>query len=91
MKRMLWTAAASLLMVLAFMTLGARRASAYGDAPWCAVTSSAFSDHWECIYKSSEACRPNVIAGNRGFGNQPPRYHGPAKRPVPPHRRHRRR
>jgi hypothetical protein len=32
---------------------------------------------WDCIYPSIEACRPNVIAGNRGFCNLNPSYAGP--------------
>ena len=39
-----------------------------GDAPWCAVVNIGSGDiEWDCEYGSIEACRPNVIAGNRGF------------------------
>ena len=37
--------------------------------------------HWECIYRSVEECRPNVLAGNRGFCNPNPYFvpsYGPA-------------
>lgn len=27
---------------------------------------------WECIYRSIEECRPNVLTGNRGFCNPNP-------------------
>jgi hypothetical protein len=29
---------------------------------------------WDCTYRSIEECRPNVIAGNRGFCNPSPYY-----------------
>jgi hypothetical protein len=39
-----------------------------GNAPWCAVVNIGAGDvEWDCEYGSIEACRPNVIAGNRGF------------------------
>lgn len=34
---------------------------------------------WDCQYASIEACRPNVISGNRGFCNHNPAYVGPAE------------
>lgn len=56
-----------------------------GNAPWCAVISlGTGSSYWDCQYASIEACRPNVIAGNRGFCNPNPAYNGP----VEPRRRH---
>lgn len=90
MQRIIWTAAAGLLAVLAVMTFGGRSASAYGDAPWCAVTNNTGDMHWECEYDSIEACRPHVIAGNRGFCNENPFYHGPVKRGPTPRHYHRR-
>jgi hypothetical protein len=43
-------------------------AQAEGNAPWCAVISTGFDNTvWDCRYRSIEQCRPNVIAGNRGF------------------------
>jgi hypothetical protein len=48
---------------------------AYGDAPWCAVVSVGQGDVvWDCQYRSVEDCRPNVIAGNRGFCNMNPAW-----------------
>ena len=50
---------------------------AYGDAPWCAVVSVGQGDVvWDCHYHSVEECRPNVIAGNRGFCNMNPAWPG---------------
>jgi hypothetical protein len=47
-------------------------AKAY-EAPWCAVTSGGDGDmHWDCQYRSIEDCRPNVLAGNRGWCNPNP-------------------
>ena len=46
-------------------------------APWCAVYSLGWGDvvH-DCHYWSFEACRPNVIAGFRGFCNINPAWPG---------------
>jgi Protein of unknown function (DUF3551) len=77
--------------VLAVMVFGGRPAQAYGDAPWCAVYTMGFGGvHWECEYNSIEACRPTILAGNRGFCNPNPYYHAPVERHVPRHH-HRRR
>lgn len=47
------------------------------DAPWCAVLSfGANGAYWDCRYASIEDCRPNVLAGNRGFCNPNPRWPG---------------
>ena len=49
----------------------------YGDGPWCAVVSVGTGDViWDCHYRSIEECRPNVIAGNRGFCNMNPAWPG---------------
>ena len=59
------------------------------EAPWCAVVNTGMGNVvWDCHYASVEACRPHVIAGNRGFCNHNPYYGGPA---VVEHRRHWRR
>ena len=61
------------------------------EGPWCAVLNygngSAYED---CQYFSFEACRPNVLAGNRGFCNPNPRWvaYGPDTKPRARHRRH---
>ena len=47
------------------------------EAPWCAVISLGPGSVYEdCQYRTFEQCRPNVLAGNRGFCNQNPRYVG---------------
>ena len=62
-------------------------AQARPEAPWCAVISMGWGDvFWDCQYNSIEECRPNVIAGNRGFCNHNPAFQGPsapgAEQPV---------
>jgi hypothetical protein len=48
------------------------------EAPWCAVSPMGWGDEIEdCSFWSLEACVPYVIAGNRGFCNQNPRWQGP--------------
>ena len=41
------------------------------EAPWCAVISEGY---WDCRYHSIEECRPNVLAGNRGWCNPNPYF-----------------
>jgi Protein of unknown function (DUF3551) len=54
----------------------------YSAAPWCAVVSTGAGDvHWECMYRSIEECRSNVLAGNRGFCNPNP-YFVPSNNPA---------
>ena len=49
--------------------VGLQPAKAY-TAPWCAVTNYGNgSMYWDCQYSSIEQCRPNVLAGNRGWCN----------------------
>jgi hypothetical protein len=46
---------------------------AKAQAPWCAVvTIGEGSVYWDC--SSLEQCRPNVLAGDRGFCNPSPDY-----------------
>jgi hypothetical protein len=48
---------------------------AKAEAPWCAViTTGEDSIYWDCRYSSLEQCRPNVLAGNRGFCNPNPYF-----------------
>ena len=48
---------------------------AKAQAPWCAViTIGEDSVYWDCRYSSIEQCRPNVLAGNRGFCNPNPYF-----------------
>ena len=60
----------------AALLLGAGPASArYPEAPWCAVVSLGTGNvYWDCRYSSFEQCRPNVLAGNRGFCNVNPAF-----------------
>jgi hypothetical protein len=56
-----------------------------GNAPWCAVVNIGAGDvEWDCEYGSIETCRPNVIAGNRGFCQLNP-YYSPAPPYGAPH------
>ena len=62
---------------------------AKAQAPWCAViTIGEDSVYWDCRYSSIEQCRPNVLAGNRGFCNPNP-YFAAAHQPVERRARHR--
>jgi Protein of unknown function (DUF3551) len=59
------------------MSLGGTHAEA-GEPPWCAVISLGPGSVYEdCQYYSFEACRPVVLAGNRGFCNHNPRWTPP--------------
>jgi hypothetical protein len=81
-------AAAVFIAALAF---GLGPASAR-EAPWCAVISMGWgSVHWDCRYNSIEECRPNVLAGNRGYCNHNPRYEGGYVSSKPRKKRHVRR
>ena len=91
MKRILFLIAAA----AAALNFGVSPAhSAYiGNAPWCAVVNIGAGDvEWDCEYGSIETCRPNVIAGNRGFCqinpyySPAPPYAGPYVKRAPRHR-----
>lgn len=76
MKRLI-LAGATLIVGFSAL-LGPASAQAWGNAPWCAVISMGYgSVIWDCRYASIEACRPNVISGNRGFCNHNPGYEAP--------------
>jgi hypothetical protein len=61
------------IAALAGVLVGLQPAKA--QAPWCAViTVGEDSVIWDCRYRSLEECRPNVLAGNRGFCNPSPYY-----------------
>jgi hypothetical protein len=63
-------------VALVAVPLEARPVQAY-EGPWCAVMSMGNGGIYEdCHYASFEACYPNVLAGNRGFCNQNPRWVG---------------
>jgi uncharacterized protein DUF3551 len=71
MVRMIFAAVPTIAAILVF---GLQPAAAY-EAPWCAVISMGAGDvHWDCQYRSIDECRPNVLAGNRGFCNPNPYF-----------------
>jgi hypothetical protein len=71
MTRMAFVAGA-----LASLAFGFQPAAAdYYGAPWCAVVAMGDGDmQWSCEYRSIEECRPNVLAGNRGWCNPNPYF-----------------
>jgi hypothetical protein len=71
-------------VVLALLIFGPQPAKAY-VAPWCAVILDGY---WDCQYRSIEECRPNVLAGNRGFCNHNPYFVLNGAPPTRHHRRH---
>ena len=61
-------------VALVLVSAGSRHADV-SEAPWCAVISlGTGSVYWDCQYRSFEECRPNVLAGNRGWCNPSPYY-----------------
>jgi hypothetical protein len=63
-------------------------AHAYGDAPWCAVSSAGQGGALErCGFRDFESCRMEVVAGNRGFCRQSSYYDWQTPSPRKPHRR----
>lgn len=67
--------AASILIAMAAFAPHAAEAR---EAPWCAMEVIGFGTVIEdCSYWTLEQCVPYVIAGNRGFCNQNPRWQGP--------------
>ncbi len=92
MSRILLAAGLCAVVSTAAVTLSPRPASAYGDAPWCAVSSIGWDDvSTECSYWSFKECLPYVLGGNRGFCEQNPDFHGPVERPAKRYYRHRHR
>ena len=46
----------------------ASQAALYGQPRWGAVTDDGADNvNWDCEYETVDACRPAVLAGNRGF------------------------
>jgi Protein of unknown function (DUF3551) len=74
MTRTILVAAAALVSV----SFSPRHANA-SEAPWCAVINMGRGVYWDCQYRSFEECRPNVLAGNRGFCNPSPYYVGQSR------------
>jgi len=74
-------------VLIAAVSFDARPSSAQ-EGPWCAFISLGTGTMYEdCRYSSLEACRPNVLAGNRGFCNPNPRWVGPAPKSKTRHKR----
>jgi Protein of unknown function (DUF3551) len=63
-----------------------------GNGPWCAVVNTGFNNVSEiCDFRTLEECRPFVLAGNRGFCNENPRWvdsHPSAGKPQKHRKRH---
>ena len=79
---------AAVATVAAALEFGLQPAAAY-EAPWCAVVSMGTgSVYWDCQYRSFEECRPNVLAGNRGWCNPSPYYVAPSAQHKQPRKRH---
>jgi hypothetical protein len=87
-----WLIAAALVAAALLLDL---RPGAAQEGPWCAEVSTGWGDiQRDCHYRSLEECRPNVIAGNKGFCTQNPDWpgwYGRAEGRPPPPRRHKRR
>jgi hypothetical protein len=77
----------SVIATLAALLFVTQPATAdYYGAPWCAVISMGDGDmQWDCEYRTIEECRPNVLAGNRGWCNLNPYW--PTEQ-RPPRKRH---
>ena len=76
---------------LAVLVMGSQTSPVVAyEGPWCAMiavgTGSVYED---CQYPSLEACRPHVLAGNRGFCNPNPRWgtHPAGAKPRARHKR----
>jgi len=72
------------LSIVAFVLVASAPAEARQYvAPWCAVISAGWGTvYWDCRYASIDACRPNVIAGNKGYCVQNPAWAGPPPKRV---------
>jgi hypothetical protein len=75
------TFAAAVLTVALCLNIRPSHAGIYGDSPWCAVTDDGGRVVWECEYETVAACRPAVLAGNRGFCALNP-YYRPSPAPY---------
>ncbi len=69
--------ALAIVALAAALCFNASASHASENYPWCAVLMFGAGDVvWDCQYSSVEECRPNVIAGNRGFCNMNPAWPG---------------
>ena len=66
--------------------LGSSAAQAYYNGPWCGVSSMGRGGVSEkCDYRTFEACRMDIVAGNRGFCR--PNGYWQAEASAPRHRK----
>jgi len=57
-----------LVSLAAVAVLGGGPGQAYYDGPWCGVSTIGRGSAVEkCDYRTFEACRMDIVAGNRGF------------------------
>jgi len=62
------TFAAAVFAAALCMNMPASQAGTYGHSRWCAVTDDGAANvNWDCEYETVDACRPAILAGNRGF------------------------
>lgn len=74
-------------VLIAAVSLDTRPSSAQ-EGPWCAIiTLGQGAAYEDCQYYSLEACRPTILAGNRGFCNPNPRWVGSAPKSKVRHKR----
>lgn len=48
------------------------RASTYGDAPWCVITSGGDEARWNCNYRTAQECVQALASAIRGSCNVNP-------------------
>jgi uncharacterized protein DUF3551 len=79
MGKTLIVAAACSVAVL----FGTAPSQAYsGNAPWCAVVAiDSGATVEQCMFADFESCRQEVVAGNRGFCTDNPRFAAPGAKP----------
>ena len=70
MTRAIFAAIAFAMLVVTSPSL----ATDYREAAWCAVLGMGKGAYWDCQYRTFEECRPNVLAGNRGWCNPNPYF-----------------
>jgi hypothetical protein len=69
--------------------LGSSPGHAYGDGPWCAVSSMGRGGSIErCDFTNFESCRMEIVAGNRGFCRQNGYFVARAAKPHRARRHH---
>ena len=62
------TFASAALAAALCLNMPAGHAGLYGHSQSCAVTDDGGNNvNWDCEYQTIDACRPAILAGNRGF------------------------